>query len=140
MYDIISSHCSTLILHYIVILYCYIILLHYIVPLYCYIMLFYYIVTLYCYIISLHYIVTLYRYIILLHYIVTLCYFTRVWEGANVDNHFDQFNLQTVYRVTYKSKEKYEGSFVDEYFHGVGSFAYLHGSKYEGTWHQGSTY
>ena len=87
-----------------------------------------------------YYVILLCYFIMLFYYVILLCCFIRVWEGANVDNHFDQFNLQTVYRVTYKSKEKYEGSFVDEYFHGVGSFAYLHGSKYEGTWHQGSTY
>ena len=63
----------------------------------------------------------------------------RVWEGDNVDNHFDPLNLQTYYRVTYATKEKYEGSFSDEYYHGVGEFYYLHGSSYEGTWDQGKT-
>jgi len=64
----------------------------------------------------------------------------RVFEGANVDNHFNLFNLQSHYRLTLPNKEVYEGQFCDEMFHGVGMYSYSDGSVYEGRWHRGTRF
>lgn len=64
----------------------------------------------------------------------------RVFEGHNVDNHFDSTNLQTFYRVRFPNNEVYEGMFVDETFHGVGTYVFSDGSVYEGQWHRGNRF
>eukprot|EP01039_Chlorochromonas_danica_P001031 gene1031-1118_t len=64
----------------------------------------------------------------------------RVFEGHNVDNHFDITNLQTFYRLRLPNKEIYEGMFVDEMYHGVGQYIYADGSVYEGQWHRGTRF
>jgi hypothetical protein len=64
----------------------------------------------------------------------------RIFEGANVDNHFDVNNLQSFYRLTYPNGEVYEGAFVDEHYHGVGMYCYKDGSVYEGRWHRGTRF
>eukprot|EP01035_Chromulina_nebulosa_P020505 gene20505-26599_t len=64
----------------------------------------------------------------------------RIFEGTNVDNHFNQFNVQSHYRLTLPNKEKYEGEFCDEMFHGVGMYTYNDGSVYEGRWHRGTRF
>ena len=75
------------------------------------------------------------------HWGVFTCADGRVFEGTNVDNHFDPENIQGHYKVTLPiSKETYEGSFVDEKFHGVGVYNYSDGSVYEGEWHIGRRY
>ena len=43
-----------------------------------------------------------------------------------------QVNVQSHYRLTLPNKEKYEGEFCDEMFHGVGMYTYNDGSVYEG--------
>lgn len=63
-----------------------------------------------------------------------------VYEGVNVDNHFDPENIQGYYRMTKPNKEVYEGMFVDERFHGVGRYMYINGNVYEGEWHAGKRY
>ncbi len=64
----------------------------------------------------------------------------RVFEGANVDNHFDVNNLQSFYRLTFPNGEVYEGAFTDEQYHGAGLFCYKDGSVYEGQWHRGTRF
>lgn len=64
----------------------------------------------------------------------------RIFEGHNVDNHFDVTNLQTYYRLRLPNKEIYEGMFVDEMYHGVGQYIYADGSVYEGQWHRGTRF
>lgn len=64
----------------------------------------------------------------------------RVFEGSNVDNHFNAFNLQSNYRVTFPNGERYEGNFCDEHFHGIGVYTYQDGSVYEGNWHRGTRF
>ena len=74
------------------------------------------------------------------HYGVYKCADGRVFEGINVDNHFDPLNLQTFYRLTLPSGEKYEGMFCDENYHGAGTFIYKDGSVYEGQWFRGTRF
>jgi hypothetical protein len=75
------------------------------------------------------------------HWGVYTCADGRVFEGFNVDNHFDPENIQGSFRVTMPfTKETYEGVFVDEKFHGVGVYNYSDGSVYEGEWHVGRRY
>lgn len=64
----------------------------------------------------------------------------RIFEGENVDNHFDPFNLQEFYRLKLVNKEVYEGKFCDEQFHGIGIYKYIDGSIYEGQWHRGTRF
>jgi DNA-directed RNA polymerase subunit RPC12/RpoP len=65
----------------------------------------------------------------------------RVFEGANVDNHFDPHNLNSYYRLTLPNRKgTYEGHFCDESYHGTGMFTYEDGSVYEGTWFRGSRF
>ncbi len=64
----------------------------------------------------------------------------RVFEGSNVDNHFDPHNLQAFYRLTLPDGEVYEGNFCDESFHGIGMYVYKDGSIYEGSWHRGTRF
>lgn len=64
----------------------------------------------------------------------------RVFEGSNIDNHFDQFNLQSNYRVTFPNGEQYFGRFCDEQFNGVGMYIYQDGSVYEGQWFRGTRF
>lgn len=64
----------------------------------------------------------------------------RVFEGANVDNHFDPNNLQAHYRLTLPDSEVYEGNFCDEFYHGIGMYTYKDGSVYEGSWHRGTRF
>eukprot|EP01038_Epipyxis_sp_PR26KG_P006206 gene6206-8548_t len=64
----------------------------------------------------------------------------RIFEGHNVDNHFDPANLQTYYKVTFPNKETYCGMFCDEMFHGIGIYTYADGSVYEGNWHRGTCF
>lgn len=64
----------------------------------------------------------------------------RAFEGYNVDNHFDPYNLQSCYRVIFPNGEVYEGNFCDEYFHGHGMYTFKDGSVYEGNWHRGTRF
>jgi hypothetical protein len=65
----------------------------------------------------------------------------RVFEGVNVDNHFDPHNLNSFYRLGLpQNKGIYEGHFCDEQYHGTGMFTYEDGSVYEGTWFRGTRY
>ncbi len=64
----------------------------------------------------------------------------RIFEGFNVDNHFDPYNLQLFYRLTLPNGETYEGNFCDETYHGIGLYTYLDGSVYEGRWHRGTRF
>ncbi len=65
----------------------------------------------------------------------------RVFEGSNVDNHFDPHNLNSYYRLTLPNKKGvYEGHFCDEFYHGTGMFTYEDGSVYEGTWFRGTRF
>lgn len=74
------------------------------------------------------------------HYGVYKCFDGRIFEGINVDNHFDPHNLQSFYRLTLPNGEVYEGMFCDEMYHGVGMYVYKDGSVYEGNWHKGSRF
>lgn len=74
------------------------------------------------------------------HYGVFKCADGRLFEGINVDNHFDPSNLQTFYRLTLQNGEIYEGMFCDEYFHGAGTYTYKDGSVYEGQWFRGTRF
>lgn len=74
------------------------------------------------------------------HFGVFTCPDGRVFEGNQVTNHFDPFNLQTFYRLIYPNGEVYEGLFCDELFHGVGMYKYKDGSVYEGQWHRGNRF
>lgn len=64
----------------------------------------------------------------------------RVFEGSNVDNHFNCFNLQDNFRVRYPNGEQYEGNFCDENYHGIGVYTYQDGSVYEGNWYRGTRF
>jgi len=65
----------------------------------------------------------------------------RLFEGSNVDNHFDPHNLNSYYRLTLpNNKGVYEGHFCDEFYHGTGMFVYEDGSVYEGTWFRGTRF
>lgn len=65
----------------------------------------------------------------------------RVFEGVNVDNHFDPHNLNSFYRLTLpNNKGIYEGHFCDEFYHGTGMFIYEDGSVYEGAWFRGTRF
>ena len=74
------------------------------------------------------------------HYGIYTCSDRRVFEGFNVDNHFDPHNLQMFYRCTMPNGEVYEGEFCDEMYHGVGMYIYKDGAVYEGNWHKGSRF
>ena len=74
------------------------------------------------------------------HYGIFTCPDGVVFEGTLVDNHFDPCNLQLYYRMTKTSGEVYEGSFVDEAFHGFGTYVFKDGSVYEGEWHRGKRF
>jgi hypothetical protein len=74
------------------------------------------------------------------HFGVFTCPDGRVFEGNQVTNHFDPFNLQSFYRLIYPNGEVYEGLFCDELFHGVGMYTYKDGSVYEGQWHRGNRF
>ena len=63
-----------------------------------------------------------------------------VYEGYNVDNHFDPENMQLSYKLTLPSGECYEGKFADEMYHGIGIYYYSDGSVYEGEWHKGTRF
>jgi hypothetical protein len=64
-----------------------------------------------------------------------------VFEGGNVDNHFDPHNLNAFYRLTLPLlKGVYEGLFCDEQYHGTGMFTYQDGSVYEGNWFRGTRF
>lgn len=71
------------------------------------------------------------------HYGVYKCPDGRIFEGSNVDNHFDPLNVQDYYRLTLPNGEVYEGGFCDEYYHGIGQFKYKDGSVYEGEFFKG---
>lgn len=64
----------------------------------------------------------------------------RIFEGVNVDNHFDPHNLQSYYRLRLPDGELYEGNFCDEFYHGIGMYTYKDGSVYEGSWHRGTRF
>lgn len=65
----------------------------------------------------------------------------RIFEGQNVDNHFDPNNLQLSYRLTLpNNKGIYEGHFCDEMYHGTGMFTFEDGSVYEGSWFRGTRF
>ena len=64
----------------------------------------------------------------------------RIFEGSEVDNHFDPLNLNSFYRLTLRNGEVYEGMFCDESYHGTGIYRFRDGSTYEGHWHRGSRY
>lgn len=75
------------------------------------------------------------------HWGVYTCGDGRVFEGFNVDNHFDVHNIQGYFKLTLPlTAETYEGNFVDERYHGAGVFRYADGSIYEGEWHMGKRY
>lgn len=74
------------------------------------------------------------------HYGIFKCFDGRIFEGPEVDNHFDMHNLQLCYKVTFENGEVYEGQFCDEEFHGHGIFYYSDGSVYEGMWHRGKRF
>jgi hypothetical protein len=61
----------------------------------------------------------------------------RVFEGKNVDNHFDPHNLQQNYKVRLPDGEVYDGMFSDEQYHGIGIYYFKDGSVYEGEWFRG---
>jgi phage FluMu protein Com len=61
----------------------------------------------------------------------------RIFEGRNVDNHFDPFNLQQNYKLKLPNGETYDGMFSDEEYHGIGIYYFNDGSVYEGEWHRG---
>eukprot|EP01041_Mallomonas_annulata_P000411 gene411-745_t len=69
------------------------------------------------------------------HWGVYTCADGRVFEGVNVDNHFDEGNIQGIYRLILTNGEIYEGEFCDERFHGHGIYKYVDGVVYEGQWH-----
>jgi len=70
------------------------------------------------------------------HYGVYTLFDGRVFEGKQIDNHFDPNNLQSFYRCTLPNGEMYEGMFTDEMYHGVGMYSYADGSVYEGNFHK----
>jgi hypothetical protein len=74
------------------------------------------------------------------HYGVYKNFDGRVFEGPNVDNHFDINFLQDFYRVKFPNGSIYEGAYSDEEFHGHGMMTYVDGSVYEGEWHRGMRY
>lgn len=74
------------------------------------------------------------------HYGVYKCSDGRIFEGKVVDNHFDEFNIQTFYKLTLPNGEVYEGVFCDEQFHGHGIYRFMDGSVYEGMWHRGQRF
>ncbi len=60
-----------------------------------------------------------------------------MFEGSNIDNHFDPANIQFNCQLTLKNGEVYNGMFADEEFHGVGVYTSKDGTVYEGEWHKG---
>lgn len=61
----------------------------------------------------------------------------RIYEGPNVDNHFDPENIQGHYICRLPNNDVYEGNFVDERFFGPGKMKFADGNEYEGEWYNG---
>jgi hypothetical protein len=61
----------------------------------------------------------------------------RIYEGPNVDNHFDPENIQGHYICRLPNGDTYEGNFVDERFFGPGKMKFADGNEYEGEWYNG---
>lgn len=60
-----------------------------------------------------------------------------VYEGFEVDNHFNPALFNGTCRWTKATGEVYEGQFLDGLPHGDGVCLYADGSRYEGVWFKG---
>jgi hypothetical protein len=69
------------------------------------------------------------------HWGIFKCNNGRIFEGSNVDNHFDPENIQGHYLCRLPNGDVYEGNFLDEHLFGPGKMSFADGSEYEGEWH-----